>query len=409
MSVIFFEGFNYSSNDLTKLDSNYWSSSDPSQLTYNGGDPSIFGIKGGDLSIKNRPEGSGLASNYTLTLSNFNDPLATNNAFGLGFNIGIYALRINQNFAPLYAENLVSFHDNNGEVLRIDIIKTIYNSANSIGLGIYQNNILVDTYDFRNVPGSTWSINDNLSISTSSYLEIYIDAKNNNQIGIRFSAASSPNTWLLNTSNNIYTNITGFDDLDKIIFYSRDYSSGAPFYGSYNMTLDDLYLTGGNSAEECLLGGNTRVYSFSTSSNDSASNDYNNPGNWQPNDGNGWPSYKNMWGNDGDNKYFYSASSGDTSFFNLSNLDPAAPTGVGGIKLRNVIKKTGGPNVEFINVMKSAEGDENFVNIGTTHTINSTIYSDKNSFVFTNPITSGNWTKSDIDNMQIGIRNLGNV
>lgn len=397
-NIIFFEGFNDANSDLIKLDSSYWLSSNTSKISFGTGRTS------NSLLIDNRPQGSGIASNYTLTLSNFDDPLVSYSGFAVGFALcESYGVRTNNDSPPLYNENLISFHDNSGEVLRIDVIKTTFNSSNSLGLGIYQSGILVDTYDFKNVPGASWSYyeyNGYISISEPAHIQVYVDAKNNNQIGIQFSANTSYDTWLLNTSNNIYTSITGFNNLDKIIFYSNNSNFGAE--STYRTNIDDVYITAGNSDSECLLGYNTRIYplpldyfSYGLTPND-----------WKAHNNNSGNNYYYLNSNDGDSTYAYSSSSGDISIFNISDLSISAPTGIGGIKIKNVIKKTGGPNLNFTNVIRSGE-TESIFNVGNTHSISNITYDQKNSFVFINPITSGSWTKEDIDNMQIGIKNLG--
>lgn len=395
-NIIFFEGFNFQDSDLVKLDSDYWSINDSSKISFGGG------RTGNSLSIDNRPQGSGIASNYTLTLSNFDDPLVSYSGFAVGFAlVEYYGVRINNDSPPLYQENLISFHDNSGEVLRIDIIKTTFNSADSIGLGIYQNNILIDTYDFKNVPGSSWSYYpyNGIAIEQPAHIQVYIDAKNNNQIGVQFSANTSYDTWLLNTSNSIYTSITGFNNLHKIIFYSNNASQGQ---SSYKTNIDDLYLTAGNSETECLLGYNTKIYPLSLESSYGLT-----PNDWKAYNNDHDGNYNFLNSNDGDSSYAYSASINDTSIFSVSDIEPSAPTGIGGIKLKNVLKKTSGPNFNFTNVIRSGEAEPIF-NIGNTHNISNLTYDQKNSFVFTNPITSASWTKEDIDNMQIGIKNLGN-
>ena len=179
-NIMFFEGFNYSDSDTIKLDPSYWSYSDSSKVSFSNGRTN------NGLKIDNRPPGSGISSNYTVTLSNFSDPLATYSGFCLGYSLPqYYQIRTNSDNPPLYQENLVSFHDNVGEVLRVGIIKTSYSGINSLGLGIYQNNILIDTYDFKNVVGSSWNFYDYggyIAIQEPSYIEVYVDSKNINQI-----------------------------------------------------------------------------------------------------------------------------------------------------------------------------------------------------------------------------------
>lgn len=390
MAIVFFEGFNHSDSDAIKLDSSYWSTNDVSKLSYIGGNTS------NQIIFSNRPTASGLQYNTTLTLSNFTDPLVSHSGFGIGFYTQNFSLRTNTNSSPPpYAENLISFYDNNGEALRIDIIKTTYNSTASLGFAIYQNNNLVETYDLKSPLSYSWTIysqNGSEMIQQPSYTEIYIDPLNDT-MAIRFSASNSIETYLLNSANNIYTAISGFNNLSGITFSSTNNTT------SWNRSIDDLYLTAGNSLSECLLGYNTKIYR-NTPSSDTSTQQWNarTGGSETP------PYYYLLDDNDGDAGYIYSSTSGNICLYNMSNISEPAPSGVGGIKIINIAKKSNiDQDMNFINVMTSGNGGA-ITEIGSGHVVNSTTYTYKNTFVFNNPITSSEWTKQEINDMQLGVK-----
>lgn len=391
MAIVFFEGFNNSDSDAIKLDSSYWSTNDLSKLSYIGGRTS------NQIIFSNRPTASGLQDNTILTLSNFTDPLVSHSGFGIGFYTHNYSLRTNTSSSPSpYAEHLISFYDNNGEALRIDIIKTTYNSTASMGFAVYQNNNLVETYDLKSPLGYSWNFYNQYGsemIPQPSYIEIYVDPLNQT-MAIRFSANNSIETYLLNSNNNIYTAISGFNNLSGITFSSTNNT-----VTNWNRSIDDLYLTAGNSLSECLLGYNTKIYRNIPSSDTSTQQ-------WNARSGGSEtpPSYYLLDDNDGDAGYIYSSTSGNVCLYNMSNISEPAPSGVGGIKIINIAKKSNvDQDMNFINVMTSGDGGA-ITEIGSGHLVNSTSYSYKNTFVFNNPITSNEWTKQEINDMQLGVK-----
>ena len=391
MAIVFFEGFNNSDSDVIKLDSSYWSTNDISKLSY------VGGRTDNQIIFSNRPTASGLQYNTTLTLSNFTDPLVSHSGFGIGFYSNGYSLRTNTSSSPPpYAENLMSFYDNNGQALRIDIIKTTYNSTASVGFAVYQNNNLIETYDLKSPLGYSWNVygqNDSYMIQQPSYTEIYIDPLNQT-MAIRFSASNSIETYLLNSNNNIYTAINGFNNLSGITFSSTNNT-----VSNWSRSIDDLYLTAGNSLSECLLGYNTKIYRNTPSSDTSTQQ-------WNARSGGSEtsPSYNLLDDNDGDAGYIYSSTSGNICLYNMSNISEPAPSGVGGIKIINVVKKSNvDQDMNFINVMTSGDGGA-ITEIGGGHLVNSTSYNYKNTFLFNNPITSSEWTKQEINDMQLGVK-----
>jgi hypothetical protein len=389
MPIIFFEGFNYNNSDTLRLDPFCWSTNSSPSISFGAG------RTGNAVRIAPRPINSGLAHNATLTLSNFDDPLVSHSGFGLGFWCSAYQIKTNNNNAsPPYAENLISFYNNSTEVLRIDVIKTTYNSQTSMGFGIYQNGTLLDTYDLSSPIGRSWVIGESSTvryIMNDSYIEIYINPALG-QMAMRFSASNSYNTHLLNSSSGIYTNINSFNSLKSIKYYATNdqISTGA---------MDDLYLTAGNNSSECLLGQDTKIYSIVPNGDSSTMQ-------WKArvNNSETSPSFSYVDDNNGDSGYIYSSTSGNACLFNMSNIDGSAPPNVGGIKIINVVKKIDlNSNMNFTNIMTSGIGGT-IKEIGSGYLVDSTSYNYKNTFLFNNPITSGSWTKQQVDNMQLGVK-----
>lgn len=398
MSIIFFEGFNDSQSDSLKLDRNYWSSNNLSGISFD------TGRTGNQIFLSNRPVNSGLSLNTTITLQNFIDPLIEKNAFGIGFYGNLFGLRTNNNNAPSpYAENFLSFYNGGIEVLRIDIIKTVYQSTNSAGFGIYQNNSLIDTYDFKSVSGYSWLVTTdpvyNITyLNNEYYIEFYIDAKNSRQIGIRLTANNTTETFLRNSSNNIYTNITGFDNLTSIKFHGNNDSLGS---SSYPRSIDDLYFRSGDNLTECLLGSNTKIYRLNLSGDGTTQDWTGSYGGYTSSS-----SYSYIYNNDGDTNVIYSSNSGDKAIFEINNIPSPSPSGVGGIKLINIAKKqVSSRDSKFINIITSGNNTTDF-NCGNEYNLNSDIYSHKTQFLFNNPITGSGWSKQEINDMQIGVKLL---
>lgn len=394
MPVVFFEGFNSSNTDTIKLDPNYWA------VTGGNSNLNFANMRTGNgVQLRNRPIASGLELNTVLTLSNFTDPIISHSGFGLGFYIPQYGLRSRPiGYEPSGTENLVSFYDNTGEVLRLDIVHTLYGGSASIGLAVYEGATLVDIYDIESVLGNSWSV-VNLGVGHSgidypSYLEMFIDPTNGN-MAVRLSANNTSEAHLLNSSNAIYTNITGFSELSGVKFYgNNDYISG-PFG---NTGLDDLYLTAGNGVGECLLGNSTKIYRHFPDNNVAPT-----PTGWFGTGG-GSPEYYYINSNNGDTDYIYSSTPGESGVFEMSNISEPAPSGVGGVKVINVVKKSSlETDMSFTNIMSSGVG-EPMVDIGSPHLVDNPGYQYRNEFFFENPLTSSPWTKDDVNNMQLGVK-----
>jgi hypothetical protein len=393
MSVVFFEGFNYTNSDTLKLNPDNWSVNDPSKLTFGSG------RTGNEAQLQNRNGSDSLDNNTVLTLENFIDPLVLTSGFAIGFAVNNSIVnRPNNISSDPYSENFIKLYDNNeNETLSIDIIRTSGNYGDSLGFGIYQNGSLVDTYDLKSHLGYSWNIPTGGTftyLSQSSYIDIYIDPINSGHLAINLSAASTNNAQLRNTSDEYYTAISGFNSLGKIKFYSQH--NGL----SSTMNLDDLYIKGGNNRQESVIGNSVKIYKL-TFDNNTSQND------WVSYDNNNFNQYSHINSNDGDASYILSSTSGDVGVYNLSNLPTNSPSGVAGIKISNVARSSDiDTNWQMVNVLSDGTTT---VDDGAVHSITSTSYSYKDTFLFENPITSSGWTIGDINNLQIGLKNLGPV
>lgn len=392
MSVVFFEGFNYSDSDLLKLNPDFWTVNDPTKLSFGGGRTN------NQVQLTNRPSASGLEANTVLTLQNFTDPLVSSSGFAIGFaiNNGI-AHRPTGFSSDPYLENFVKFYDdNNIEVLSVDIIKTSGSYGNSLGFAIYQNGSLVDIYDLKSHIGYSWNIieTDPNYLQEASYIDIYIDPVNSGHISINFSANTTNNAQLRNVSDQYYTSVSGFNSLAKIDFYSQTTSLVS------SMNLDDLYIKTGNSREDAVIGNSVKIYKLSFDNN-TAQND------WQTIPSAPGSEYFYLNSNNGDTDYAFSSTSGDIGLYNLADLPGNSPSGVAGVKISNIVRSSDiDTDWQMVNVLSSGNG---IIEDSTIHNINSTTYSHKEVFLFENPITSGEWTKTDIDNLRVGIKNLGSI
>ena len=393
MSIVFFEGFNISNGDLRRLDTDYWSVP-ASDITFGSGRTNNA------IYLRSSLYAEGMASNKRLDLTNFISPLTNNNALGLGF----YVNQIKQN-----ESKLVSFHNGVSEVLSINVITTSYNSTSSIGLDVVQNGESVGTYDFKSPVGYTYNIQnafyaDNSwkqHINSAIYLEFFIDAKNVNTIKIRVNGLD-----MYNDSSSTDTAITGFSNIDKISFYGA-HDNAANNQNGDNRLYDDLYLTGGSNVNDTLLGSNTKIYRIGPESRTSTDQ-------WYSSSGDSTPSYNDpalnsngdVNSNDGDNSYIYTAVSGNTSLFNITNLptDNTVPSGVGGIKVINTARKLI-QDSSFVNVYASGDG-QTITEFGPQHLLDQASYNYYNHFAFQNPETNADWTIEDINNMQLGVRKL---
>lgn len=375
MSIVFFEGFNHDNNDAIKLDSNYWTPSDLSSISF------ASGRTHNGVYIANSNYASGMAANKKLDLSNFTSPLTSTNSFGIGFWTNEYSIKPES--------RLMSIHNGATEVLTINIIQTTFSSTNdSIGLEILQNGVSKGIYDFKAVVGYNYGFNaptGNIYIIYNSiYLEFYIDPKANNSLRIRVNGMD-----MINQASSKTTSITGFTNIDKISLYGTHNN----WITNYNRCYDDFYLTNGNTLEDTLLGKDVKIYRVNPDNN-TATSEWSNTGGWGPGI---------ISSNDGDNSYFYTDIVDKVNLFNMSNL-PVSTGSIGGIKVLNTARKVAG-TVSFCNVYAPSDGQA-ISNMSPIYTVDSTTYKYFNSFFLKNPANNNDWTINDINNIQLGMKKL---
>lgn len=410
MPVVFFEGFNNSDTDIPKLDPNYWTTNNLTALTLT---TANYARTENALTIANRTTALGTGLNNTLTLSNFPDPLLTNNAFAIGFSLGTImateSTATSGATAP-YNAKFLTFFRSGVPVLDLDFVRTTYSGVRSVGIQVRQNGTGVSTYDFSSMsdlssfaPGYMDDLAWNpsfLPAPNNIYFECFVDAKSQNKLLIRLSVdAGSQNLLPKNSSNSIYTSISGFTNLTSIRFYSMLSAIQNTYNNGESRTLDDLYINGSGSADTCLLGSDTKIHRIVPTDTTSIS---------------GWISNTNDPVNsittaNGDTSYIYAdvLSSGVQSLFGFSDVPAGSPTGLILLKSINIARKTSlDSNSKFINIMRSGTTGTIF-ELGSSNTISGTDYTTFSQILYNNPVTNSGWKISEINNMQIGVKTQG--
>lgn len=409
MPVVFFEGFNNSNTDIPKIDPNYWTTNNLTALTLGA---TNYARTENALIINNRTTTLATGSNTTLTLSNFPDPLLTNNAFAIGFSLGRQmgseGTATSGAVAP-YNAKFLTFFRSGVPVLDLDFVRTTYSGNRSLGIQVRQNGTGVAIHDFSSISLTSFPykymddvLHDPplLGAADNIYFECFVDAKSQNKLLMRLSVDSAGQGLIpKNSGNNIYTSISGFTNLTSVRFYSMssDIADSVDMVG--RRTLDDLYINGSGSADTCLLGSDTKIHRIIPTDTTSISG-------WVSNIDNPINSITSA---DGDASYIYAdvLSSGVQSLFNFTDVPAGSPTGLILLKSVNIARKTSlDSNSKFINIMRSGTTGTIF-DLGSTNTITGMDYTTFSQIVYNNPVTGSGWKISDINNMQIGIKTQG--
>ena len=290
-------------------------------------------------------------------------------------------------------------------VLDLDFVRTTYSGTPSVGIAVKQNNSTVTTYDFRSVPNTSFNVGyadttyyDPPALVGDYYFEIYVDPKSLNRMLIRVSQdGNSSNILLKNSSNSIYTTISGFTNLSSIRFYNKndgDYS----YYGNYKRGIDDLYLSGSGTSDTSMIGSETYINRITPDITTSISG-------WLCNTADPVAALDSA---DNDTSYIYADLnvSGTTSLFGFDDISPS-PTGLILVKSINIARKTAiDSNSKFINIMRSGTTGT-ITELGSSYTISGLDYGIFSSIIYNNPVTGSGWKVSEINNMQIGIKTQG--
>lgn len=389
MPVIFFEGFNWNDGEAVTLNPAYWSN--------NRGYGFSTGRTQNAVRMPWRTEGTALSGNSWLNLSGFADPLATYSCLGIGFWINGSGLKsAHTGYTEATFENLMSLSTNNG-TLSIDLGRP----TDGIGvlLVVRENGTTINSYDFRSAPGNSWSHQQNNwgsggigYIGNDMYLDFFFDAANGS-FSVRAAGGNTLSTPLYNSNGAATTAITSFSSLTSVKLYGQQYTSN---YAGGDRYFDDFYLAAGNAVSDVFLGPNTRVWR--TGPENMLLNE------WARDNANTEPAYA-LQSNNGDSNYIKSTGTGQKAYFTLGDLYSYVPEYVAGVKIFNVVRKSGLDNQSMVNIMASASGDTP-QEIGPTYSIPSETYSLKESIFFTNPLTSSEWTKTAVNNMVLGVKNV---
>jgi hypothetical protein len=204
---------------------------------------------------------------------------------------------------------------------------------------------------------------------------------------------------------------TGTKFFDSMTFYGarvpRSDSSDPLNYwsGSYNQQymyhtyLDNIYVVGGTSDQECFLGPTTKVFNITPIAGSTV------------NSNSSWQAFNLVWNtntsiednlkdSNGDRSYVYTETSGAILAMDMANIPSDPNYAIGGIKITNSVRKSN-KDTSFINVWGTGISVSG---IGSDFAVTNNQYEYKNQYLLTNPITNTNWTFSDINDGKFGIK-----
>lgn len=438
MGCIFFEGFNHENTDYTKLDQTYWS-----------GDYAPTFIKGrtdnAHIIPSRSSEDSNLSNNETLWLSGFPAITGSGAYYGAGFFISEISTNTSGNGSAFpYRENIVSFYDDQTEIFKLN---TIWMLESGIAIELEQNNsytgialyqdplptnesnnsnhfidsrtYTITTENDRRVlrlytPSSDISITENTvsdicgadkpEIVTSSaiYLEVYGQANDG------ASPATTGNLHIkvdgLEITPSTGVAISGFNNLNRIQFHGTHYPSGecdedtySLSYSQYNSLqnenriIDDLYIASGTGINEVNLGASVRIFKCVPNANSRYE--------WRRNQD--YPIQTILSSND--NQTWAGSNVDGSMVVNQYSNIPTTNDIVDGIKVRNLNQSDYGQK-NYCNIMISGSNASTgpFLTLGSPKSVDSRHFTDNNEFIFQNPATQTNWTKTDINQLKAG-------
>ena len=389
------------------------------------------------------------AKNFPITFS------AENTAFGIGFFINKLAsdstARPNTNSGTNYASKFLTLHttvsSNPVDVLKFEVVHLINNGYPTTnpetGIKVSQYNSSSSSYEDMgtftfNVWGAPWYTEQNPN-TVSTTLQRTIDAYDYKYGGLYVEICVIPETdpddpnktyaiqikvngmhltkYGTVTGKKIYLKNnfnTGTKFFDSMIFYGaripkNDNSDPLNYWsGSYNQQymyhtyLDNIYVVGGTSDQECFLGPTTKVFNItpiagSTVNSNTSWQAFNLV--WNTNTG----IEENLKDSNGDRSYVYTETSGAILAMDMANIPSDPNYAVGGIKITNSVRKSN-KNTSFINVWGTGSNPVSMSGIGSNFDVTNNQYEYKNQYLLTNPITNTNWTFSDINDGKFGIK-----
>ena len=245
---------------------------------------------------------------------------------------------------------------------------------------------------------------DKPEIVTSSaiYLEVYGQANDG------ASPATTGNLHIkvdgLEITPSTGVAISGFNNLNRIQLHGTHYPSGecdedtySLSYSQYNSLqnenriIDDLYIASGTGINEVNLGASVRIFKCVPNANSRYE--------WRRNQD--YPIQTILSSNDNQT---WAGSNVDGSMVvnQYSNISTTNDI-VDGIKIRN-LNQSDYEQKNYCNIMISGSNASTgpFLTLGSPKSVDSRHFTDNNEFVFQNPATQTNWTKTDINNLQAG-------
>lgn len=393
-----------------------------------------------------------------LKAKNFPGSFTTETAFGLGFFINKLSTdstaRPNTNSGTNYASKLLTLHTTIpvadttliSDVLKFEVVHLTdngYPKTNpETGIKVWQYNSgtyeNMGTFTF-NVWGAPWYTEQNPNTVSTTYQRT-IDAYDYKYGGLYVEICVTTETDP-SDSNKTYAvqikvngmHLTKYGTItDKKIYLKDNFNIGVKkffdamtFYGTrvpttggsdplsywngnynnqylYHTYLDNIYVVGGTSEQECFLGPTTKVFNItpiagSTVNPNSSWQAFNLQ--WNTNTG----IEDNLKDSNGDRSYVYTETSGAILAMDMANIPSDPNYAIGGIKITNSVRKSN-KDTSFINVWGSGSNISDIKDIGSNFTVNNNQYEYKNQYLLKNPISNSAWTFTDINDGKFGIK-----
>lgn len=191
------------------------------------------------------------------------------------------------------------------------------------------------------------------------------------------------------------------DNSDPLNYWSGSYNQQY----MYHTYLDNIYVVGGTSDQECFLGPTTKVFNITPIAGPPGST---------VNSNSSWQAFNLQWNtntsiednlkdSNGDRSYVYTETSGAILAMDMENIPSDPNYAIGGIKITNSVRKSN-KDTSFVNVWGTGTDFVSMSGIGSNFAVTDNNYQYKNQYLLTNPITNTGWTFSDINDGKFGIK-----
>ena len=200
--------------------------------------------------------------------------------------------------------------------------------------------------------------------------------------------------------------VSGFNNLNKVAFHGTHHASGecSGYYDGISLQpeyriVDDMYLASGTGINETNLGASTRIFRLTPNSN--TRNE------WKRNF-NTTANINDVLSSNDNQQWVGTNVEGALCINHYDNLN-TTNTIIDGIKVNN-LDQSDYDQRSYCNVIVSGSNASSgpFLTLGSLKSTDTRYFKDNNEFVFQNPVTQSTWTKSNINQMQVGIV-AGNV